>query len=85
VEHSFTSIIVGIVAAEFGAFAEDVFQNSELLQYLNIKTKSAGRGSKSRASFANHYALYVLIEDYVRKGFHHTGGYEQYEGAKFSD
>lgn len=57
--------------------------------YLNQKTKSAGRGSKSRGSFANHYALYVLVEDYIAKGFSpggsRAGVYESYEGARFSD
>jgi hypothetical protein len=64
-----------------------VFNNSELIQYLNIKTKSANSGSKSRGSFANHYALYVLVEDYITKGFIYEkrGEYNLYEGARFTD
>ena len=64
--------------------AQEVFENSDLLQYLNIKTKSASRGSKSRASFANLYAIYVLVEDYVKRGFHQTGSYSEYQGAQFT-
>lgn len=51
---------------------------------MNIKTRSANRGSKSRSSFAALYALYVLIEDYVKGGFHKGGDYSKYEGAMFS-
>ena len=54
------------------------------LQYINIKAKAANRGSKSRSSFANHYAIYVLIEDYLQKEFHLKNGYEDYEGAQFT-
>ena len=49
------------------------------------KTKAANRGSKSRAGFANHYAIYVLVEDYLNGGFDKKGGYSDYDGAKFSD
>jgi hypothetical protein len=54
---------------------------------LNVKTRSANRGSKSRGSFANHYALYVLVEDYINKGYcdSKAGAYGKYEGARFTD
>ena len=65
--------------------AEQVFQNSQLLKYLNIKTKSADKGSKSRSSFGNLYAIYVLVENYINGGYHKKGDYSKYEGAKFSD
>ncbi|MDF5738941.1 MULTISPECIES: restriction endonuclease [unclassified Nostoc] len=54
------------------------------MQYLNIKTKAANRGSKSRAGFANHYAIYVLVEDYLNNEFHLKDGYDEYQGAQFS-
>jgi hypothetical protein len=55
-----------------------------LLQYINIKTKSANRGSKSRGSFANLYALYILVEDYIQKGYLLRQDYSKYDGAEFS-
>jgi len=88
VQHPFTDSILQILNHHFGNDAEDVFQNSSLLGYLNIKTRSANSGSKSRGAFANHYALYVLVEDYIAKGFERgtaTKPYSKYEGAKFSD
>src|SRR3989338_4093711 len=52
---------------------------------LNIKTRSADSGSKARGSFANIFAIYVLVEDYVKKEFYKKGNYKSYGGAKFSD
>ncbi|MDO9214815.1 MAG: hypothetical protein Q7U23_13425 [Methylococcales bacterium] len=86
--HPFTAKILEILEKHFAEYAVDVFEASPLLGYLNIKTKSANSGSKARGAFANHYALYVLIEDYIAKGFFNdNAGYEysQYEGARFND
>jgi len=51
-EHEFTPVIMRILREEFGEIGQAIFEKSELLQYLNIKTRAASRGSKSRASFA---------------------------------
>lgn len=80
----FTDKIIEIVSAKTGLDGEELLEKSNLLQYLNIKTKAAKRDSKSRASFANHYAIYVLIEDYLQHGFHEKNDYSDYEGAQFS-
>ena len=83
-EHSFTPIIKSILNQHFGEQAAYIFENSLLIQYINQKTKSASSGSKSRASFANLYAIYVIIEDYVHNKFDVSGKYALYEGAQFS-
>lgn len=64
--------------------AKRVFAESFLIQYLDKKTRSVNRSSKSRASFANIYAIYVLVKDYldvvaIRKK------YVGYEGMRFSE
>lgn len=84
VRHNFTEKIIAILETHFPKRGVKVLDSSELLQYLNIKTKAANRGSKSRASFANHYAIYVLVEDYINHGFHKRNDYDEYEGAQFS-
>jgi len=66
-EHEFTAQILDVLRNDFGDRGVSVFEKSHLLQYLNIKTRSAERGSKSRGSFANLYAIYVLVEDYYRR------------------
>lgn len=84
-EHEFTSQIREILSAEFGPDADTIYNSSPLIQYLNIKTRSATRGSKARGSFANLYAVYVLVEDYLDHGFSRRKDYSAYEGAKFTD
>ena len=85
IEHEFTETIMDALAEHFGSAGNDVFQASPLLQYLNIKTRSASRGSKSRASFGNLYALYVVVEDYVKGGYDEDRDYSEYDGARFTD
>ena len=87
-QHDFSPNIIKILEGYFHKDALEIFQSSALLGYLNHKTKSANRGSKARGAFANHYALYVLVEDYIQKGFADKGNelpYDKYEGAKFTD
>jgi hypothetical protein len=87
-KHQFTEKIIDVLTKHFGRNALDVFEASPLLGYLNHKTKAANRGSKARGAFANHYALYVIIEDYIKKGFFDQSAkraYKDYEGARFSD
>lgn len=83
-EHEFTSSILNILKMVFGEKGSEVFERSYLLQYINLKTRSATRGSKSRGSFANLYAIYVLIEDYINQGYDKVDGYSESEGAVFT-
>ena len=83
-EHGFTPAIRAILEKHFKKNGGVIFENSSLIQYINIKTVSATRGSKSRSSFASLYALYVLVEDYIQKGFI-KGGYSEYDGAKYKN
>jgi hypothetical protein len=83
-EHDFTPVISEVLTRHFGDASQDLFEKSPLLQYINLKTVSATRGSKARSSFANLYAIYVLVEDYVAHGFHKKGDYSKYAGAQFS-
>jgi hypothetical protein len=84
-EHEFTREIERLLADGLGEASSDVYAQSPLLQYLNIKTKSAARGSKARGSFANLYAIYVLVEDYQRGQFNQRGDYANYKGARFTE
>lgn len=84
VRHEFTNTIIDILEQQNTGKGEKIFLNSPLLQYINIKTKAANKGSKSRAGFANHYAIYVLVEDYIKNGYADGGDYNKYDGAQFS-
>lgn len=85
IENDFTPTIKEILISKFGDNGLAIFQSSELLNYLNIKTKSVSRGSKSRGSFGNLYAIFTLVEDYINGNFQQVGGYENYAGAKFTN
>lgn len=83
-QHSFTKEITDILETNFGKSANEIFQKSELLKYINRKTVSAHRGSKARGSFANLYAIYVLVDDYLANKFDKKGQYSDYEGAIYT-
>lgn len=85
VVHDFTKTIIQQIENFLNIDGVEVLQASPLLEYINIKTKSANRGSKARGSFANLYAMYVLVEDYIKVVFDTRRAYKDYEGAVFSD
>ncbi|WP_324712660.1 hypothetical protein [Flavobacterium columnare] len=84
-EHIFTANIKEILQKNFDKNADDIFDKSQLIQYINEKTRSAGRGSKARGSFANLYAIYIIIEDYIANGFDRKGNYSKYDGALYNN
>lgn len=84
-EQEFSQKIIAVIKKTYGKDADSIYSQSPLLQYINIKTKSANRGSKSRGSFANLYAIYVLVEDYLAKGYDDKENYKDYGGAVFSE
>lgn len=81
---SFEAKIKRYLLEKYKEDAEQLFSQSHILQYLAYKTKSANRGAKARGSFANLYAIYVIVEDYLSHGFDKKSGYSKYEGAQFS-
>ena len=83
-ENKFTVNIKSVLEKHFGKYANDIYEKCQLIQYINEKTRSANRGSKSRSSFANLYAIYVIVEDYIANGFDKKGDYSKYEGALFN-
>lgn len=83
-ENTFTVNIKSVLDKHFGKDSNDIYEKSQLIQYINEKTRSANRGSKSRSSFANLYAIYVIVEDYISNGFDKKGDYSKYEGALFN-
>ena len=84
-ENIFTTNIKTVLQKHFSKNADDIFDKSQLIQYINEKTRSANKGSKARSSFASLYAIYVIVEDYLTKGYDKKGGYSKCEGASFAD
>lgn len=78
--------ILDILKEHYPKEYEDVYNKSYLIQYLDKKTNSVGKSSKSRPSFANLYAIYVLVEDYLNNGYYNSGKYiKEYKGMIFSN
>jgi Ca2+-binding EF-hand superfamily protein len=85
VKHEFTNEIINQIEKDLNVKGEDLIKFAPLLEYINIKTKSANKGSKARGSFANLYAIYVLLEDYVKVVFEEKIKYSEHQGAVFSE
>ena len=81
---TFEAFIKDYLRDKYKKKADEIYSLSYILQYLVYKTKSANKGAKARGSFANLYAIYVIVEDYLQKGFDKRGNYGSYEGAQFS-
>lgn len=81
---TFETHIKSYLSDKYKGDAEQLFSQSHILQYLVYKTKSANRGAKARGSFANLYAIYVIVEDYLSHGYDKKPDYSKYEGAQFS-
>lgn len=78
--------ILDILKEHYPKNYEDVYNKAYLIQYLDKKTNSVGKSSKSRPSFANLYAIYVLVEDYLNNGYYNSGKYiKEYDGMIFSN
>lgn len=83
VHHDFTNTIISETEKMLRLDGKEILQASPLMEYINIKTKSANRGSKARGSFANLYAICVLVEDYIRVVYDSGREYKDYEGGSF--
>lgn len=83
-ENTFEIYVRKYLHNKYGEKADEIYTFSYLLQYIVYKTKSVNKGAKARGSFANLYAIYVIIEDYLNHEFDKSGGYKDYEGAQFS-
>lgn len=83
-EHLFTTTIKSVLQRHFENDADEIFEKSQLIQYLNEKTRSANKGSKARSSFNSLYSIYTLVKDYLDNGYDKSGDYSLYEGARFT-
>jgi hypothetical protein len=85
VKHEFTGEIINQIEQDLNVKGEELIKFVPLLEYINIKTRSANKGSKSRGSFANLYAIYILLEDYIKVVFKEKRNYTEHQGAVFSE
>lgn len=83
-------LIIDTLNDNFGdrELVEYIMDNSDLIKYLEKKTKAINKkgnvNSKSRFSFANIYAIYVLTEDYINVKNRNIN-YADYDGMVFTN
>lgn len=65
--HNFSDRFISAVQDSVETDALETVVASHLLSYLHDKMKAAGGNPKSRKSFGNIYAIFVVVEDYRSK------------------
>ena len=74
-----------ILSKHFPKEEEQIFNDSDLLQYLDLKTSAIYGNSKARKSLANIYAIYSILYFYVEDNyFNNKEKYKLFEGYEFT-
>lgn len=66
-----------------GDEAQDLFDNSPLLQYLDSKMGAVYGNSKTRRSLANIYAIYSILYFYEQDFYGNKAAYQRFEGYEY--
>lgn len=74
-----------ILKEDFKENYENIFENSELLQYIDKKTNAITGNSKSRKNLGNIYAIYAFMYFYSEKFYNDPENYKKFEGFEYSD
>ena len=73
-----------ILKKEYKNNYETVFNNSPLLQYLDIKMGAVYGNSKTRRSLANIYAIYSILHFYVEDYYNQKEKYKSFIGYPYT-
>ena len=68
---------------EYPADYQKIYDNSYLIQYLDMKTKAVHGNSKTRRSLANIYAIYSILHYYEEDFFQQPDKYRQFDGYDY--
>lgn len=69
----------------YGKNWKQIYDNSPLIQYLNLKSGAIHGSSKSRRSLANWYAIYSILNFYIEYGFENNiNKYLEFEGFQYT-
>lgn len=78
--------IKDILVEDFKDKFELIYNNSDLIQYLNKKTGAIEGDSKTRRSLGNIYAIYSVLYYYVEKNFYNNKeAYKKFDGFEYSE
>lgn len=77
--------IFDILQKHFPKKEQQVFDASDLIQYLDLKTSAIYGNSKARKSLANIYAIYSILHFYVEDNFYNNKeNYKNFGGYEFT-
>ncbi|HFP6515162.1 TPA: restriction endonuclease [Enterococcus faecalis] len=77
--------IQDILVKNYGENWENIYEQSDLIQYLNLKSGAIHGNSKTRRSLANWYAIYAILYYYEKKGFvNQREKYLNFEGFPYT-
>lgn len=75
-----------ILVTDFGDNYKKIYNNSDLIQYLDKKTGAIDGDSKTRRSLGNIYAIYSLLIFYTNSNFYNNKtGYKKFEGFEYTE
>lgn len=75
-----------ILIRNFGNNYEKIYNNSDLIQYLDKKTGAIDGDSKTRRSLGNIYAIYSLLIFYTNSDFYNNKtSYKKFEGFEYTE
>ena len=72
-----------ILSEYFGSSYQAVFDDSPLLQYLDLKTKAVHGNTKTRRSLANLYAIYAILFFYCEDFANNRESYLEFDGYDY--
>lgn len=59
--------------------AQQLYNESQLIQYIDLKTNAIHGDTKSRRSLANIYAVYSLLHFYIKDFFNNPQAYRDFD------
>ena len=78
--------IKNILYEDFGKNYKNIYDSSDLIQYLDKKTGAIDGDSKTRRSLGNIYAIYSLLIFYTRNNFYNNkDSYKKFEGFEYTE
>lgn len=73
-----------ILIEDYGDKYNQIYENSDLIKYLNKKTGAVDGNSKTRRSLGNIYAIYSILYYYLKMNFYNDKEkYKKFAGFKY--
>lgn len=75
--------VENILKEQYPTSYQSIYDNSNLLQYLDKKMKAVHGNSKTRRSLANIYAIYSILYFYQNDFYNNKEKYREFEGYDY--